>query len=217
VSVATSEPPWLERSDAARNRRALLDAAAELIAESGPAALTMRGVAQRAGVGKATVSRRFGNRAGLMLALLDHSEEQLQSAVITGPPPLGPGADPIERLVAFGRAKLDLIAAQGDILAAAGAVFATGAYRTMLTHIQHLLRAADSPGDALLTAQMLAAGLDASLVLHQMRDQNVPLPRIADNWETVARQLAGRQAATPIDDETTREIDRRRQVLAETG
>ena len=74
MSVATSEPPWLERSDAARNRRALLDAATELFAESGPAALTMRGVAQRAGVGKATVSRRFGNRAGLMLALLDHSD-----------------------------------------------------------------------------------------------------------------------------------------------
>ena len=106
----------------------------------------MRGVAQRAGVGKATVSRRFGNRAGLMLALLDHSEQQLQSAVITGPPPLGPGAHPIDRLVAFGRAKLDLIAAQGDILAAAGTVFDTGAYQTMLTHIQHLSRAAEVPG-----------------------------------------------------------------------
>jgi AcrR family transcriptional regulator len=217
VSVATSEPPWLERSDAARNRRALLDAATELIAESGPAALTMRGVAQRAGVGKATVSRRFGNRAGLMLALLDHSEQQLQSAVITGPPPLGPGAHPIERLVAFGRAKLDLIAAQGDILAAAGTVFDTGAYQTMLTHIQHLLPAAEVPGDALLTAQLLTAGLDARLVLHQMHDQNVPLPQIADNWETVARQLAGRQVDTPIDEETSHQTARPRQVRAETG
>jgi AcrR family transcriptional regulator len=194
VSVATSAPPWLERSDAARNRRALLDAATELIAESGPAALTMRDVAQRAGVGKGTVFRRFGSRAGLMLALLDHSEHQLQSAVIAGPPPLGPGADPVERLVAFGRAKLDLIAAQGDILAAAGTVFDTSAYCAMLTHIQSLLRAAEAPGDALLTAQLLAAGLDAGLVLHQMGDQNVPLARIADNWETVARQLAGRQS-----------------------
>ena len=180
-----------ERSDAARNRRALLDAAAELIAESEPSALTTREVARRAGVGKATVSRRFGNRAGLMLALLDHSEQKLQAAVIAGAPPLGPGADPVERLVAFGRAKLELIPVQGDILAAAGTVFDTSAYRTMLTHIQLLLRAAEAPGDALLTAQLLAAGLDAHLVLHQMRDQNVPLRRIADNWETVARQLAG--------------------------
>jgi len=77
----------------------------------------MRDVAQRAGVGKGTVFRCVGSRAGLMLALLDHSEQQLQSAVNAGPPPLGPG-DPVERLVAFGRAKLDLIAELGDILAA---------------------------------------------------------------------------------------------------
>ena len=184
-------PPSPERSDAARNRRALLDATAELVAESGPTALTIQDVAQRAGVGKGTVFRRFGSRAGLMLALLDHSEHQLQSAFIAGPPPLGPGADPVERLVAFGRAKLELIPVQGEILAAAGPIFDTAAYWTMLTHIRLLLRAADAPGDALLTAQLLAAGLDAGLVLHQMRDQNVPLTRIADNWETVARQLAG--------------------------
>jgi hypothetical protein len=90
--VSVCAPP--ERSDAARNRRALLDAAAELIAESGPATLTMEGVARRAGVGKGTVFRRFGSRAGLMLALLDHSEHQLQAAFIAGPPPLGPRADP---------------------------------------------------------------------------------------------------------------------------
>lgn len=66
----------------------------------------------------------------------------------------------------------------------------------MLTHIRRLLRAANAPGDALLTAQLLAAGLDAGLVLHQIRDQNVPLSLIADNWETVVRQLAGRRLTT---------------------
>ncbi|MGH3542038.1 MAG: hypothetical protein ACRDTO_06615 [Mycobacterium sp.] len=40
--------------------------------------------------------------------------------------------------------------------------------------------------------QLLLTGLDARLVLHQVREQNVPLTRIADNWETVARSAAGR-------------------------
>jgi AcrR family transcriptional regulator len=141
-----------ERGDAARNRRTLLDAAAELIAESGQAALTMDALARRAGVGKGTLFRRFGSRSGLMLALIDHSERELQAAIISGPPPLGPGADPVDRLVAFGRAKIDLIPVQGEML----------------------------------------AGLDARLVLHQIRDQNIPLTRIADNWEAVARHVAGR-------------------------
>jgi len=49
---------------------------------------------------------------------LERTQPTEQSAVNAGPPPLGPGADPVERLVAVGRAKLDLIAEQGDTLAA---------------------------------------------------------------------------------------------------
>ena len=190
------EPASEERRDAARNRRALLDAAAEVIAERGQAALTIDEVARRAGVGKGTVFRRFGSRSGLMLALLDSSERKLQAAMIFGPPPLGPGADPVDRLVAFGRAKLNLIPAQGDILAAAGAaVFTFDAYWNMLSHIRILLQQAKAPGDTVLIAQLLIAALDAQLVLHQIREQKVPLTRVADNWETVARRLAGRPEA----------------------
>lgn len=180
-----------ERSDAAHNRRILLRAAADLIAESGLSALTMDELARRAGVGKGTVFRRFGSRSGLMLALLDHSERELQAAVLFGPPPLGPGADPVDRLVAFGRAKIDLIPVQGDMLAAAGAaVFDDGAYWITLSHMRFLLQQAQPPGDPSLTAQLLLAGLDARLVLHQVREQHIPLTRIADNWETLARRAA---------------------------
>ena len=102
-----------ERCDAARNRRRLLDAAAEMVATIGVDAVTMDGLASRAGVGKGTVFRRFGSRTGLMQALLDHTEKELQHAFLFGRPPLGPGADPIDRLVAFGRARLDLVEVQG--------------------------------------------------------------------------------------------------------
>ncbi|NED22229.1 helix-turn-helix transcriptional regulator, partial [Streptomyces sp. SID9913] len=92
------------RADAARNRARLLEAAARLVAERGADGLTMEAVAVAANVGKGTVFRRFGDRTGLLSALLDHSERKLQTAFLTGPPPLGPGAPPAERLRAFGAA-----------------------------------------------------------------------------------------------------------------
>ena len=97
-----------ERGDAARNRGLLLDAARRLIAERGPDAVTMDDIASEAGVGKGTLFRRFGSRAGLMIVLLDEDEQALQRAFLSGPPPLGPSAPPLERLLAYGRARLTL-------------------------------------------------------------------------------------------------------------
>lgn len=51
-----------------------------------------------------------------MLSLLDHSEEKLQEKILTGKPPLGPGADPVERIVAYGRAKIALAPVQAEML-----------------------------------------------------------------------------------------------------
>ena len=95
-----------ERGDAARNRVLLLDAARRLIAERGADAVTMDDIAGAAGVGKGTVFRRFGSRAGLMMVLLDEDEQANQQAFMFGPPPLGPDAPPLDRLLAFGRARL---------------------------------------------------------------------------------------------------------------
>ncbi|CAM5683215.1 hypothetical protein SALBM311S_06369 [Streptomyces alboniger] len=94
------------RADAARNRARLLEAAARLVAEHGAAGVTMEAVAAAANVGKGTVFRRFGDRTGLLTALLDHSEKKFQAAFLSGPAPLGPGAPPVDRLRAFGRAML---------------------------------------------------------------------------------------------------------------
>lgn len=86
VLSTVGEPEQL-RSDAARNRTRLLDAASRLMAERGAANLTMESVAAAAGVGKGTVFRRFGDRTGLLIALLDHREGLLQAAFLSGPPP----------------------------------------------------------------------------------------------------------------------------------
>ena len=83
-----------ERGDAARNRTLLLEAARRLITERGPDAVTTDDIAAAAGVGKGTLFRRFGSRAGLMIVLLDEDEKAEQQAFLFGPPPLGPGAPP---------------------------------------------------------------------------------------------------------------------------
>ena len=98
LPLSTAAPA--ERGDAARNRALLLDAARKLIAERGAEAVSMDDVAAAAGVGKGTLFRRFGSRSGLMIVLLDEDEMIEQQAFMFGPPPLGPGAPPLERLLA---------------------------------------------------------------------------------------------------------------------
>ncbi|QFZ22685.1 TetR/AcrR family transcriptional regulator [Saccharothrix syringae] len=64
------------RKDAARNHAAILGAAVRLIVERGPEGFSMEDVATAAGVGKGTVFRRFGDREGLVRAVVDGSSER---------------------------------------------------------------------------------------------------------------------------------------------
>src|SRR5919198_5439669 len=89
------------RADAVRNAERVLSAARRLFAERGVADVTMSDVAEAAGVAKGTVFHRFGDRSGLARALVDDRERGLQEQIVRGPPPLGPGAPPRERLLAF--------------------------------------------------------------------------------------------------------------------
>lgn len=107
-----------ERADAARNRRAILDATRALLAEQGAEAITMDRVAAAAGVGKGTIFHRFGNRAGLLHEMVAESALTLMNAVKEGPPPLGPGASAGERLVAFFEAMAWLVIDNLELMAA---------------------------------------------------------------------------------------------------
>ena len=81
-----------ERCDALRNRRRILAAAGEIVAAHGAEGLSMNALAVAAGVGKGTIFRRFGDREGLLLALLDEDTIELQNAFLSGPP-TGHGGD----------------------------------------------------------------------------------------------------------------------------
>ena len=90
-----------------------------MLAEQGADKLTMDGLAERAGLGKGTVFRRFGTRAGIFQALLDDDEREFQEQVLSGPPPLGPGAPPLDRLIAYGRARIGFLIGHREIARAA--------------------------------------------------------------------------------------------------
>lgn len=153
-------PPVKERADAARNRTLVLAAAARLFRQHGVAAVSMDQVAAAAGVGKGTLFRRFGDKAGLAVALLDDQERELQAAIISGPPPLGPGAGPEARLTAFVTAYVEFLEANLDLVhmsetARPGARYEIGAYRLWHRHVAYLLELAgvadaDYLGHALL-------------------------------------------------------------------
>ncbi|MFI7407319.1 TetR/AcrR family transcriptional regulator [Streptomyces sp. NPDC049627] len=184
VGSAADEPCL--RADAARNRARLLEAATRLIAEHGVAGVTMEAVAAEAGVGKGTVFRRFGDRTGLLTALLDHSARTLQADFLGGPPPLGPGAAPVERLRAFGVAVLYRTAEQLDLrLAAQGEParrFSHPAAQALHTHVSMLLRQILPDADCDLLAQTLMASLDPALINHLTRQCGMPMERLEKGW-----------------------------------
>ncbi|WFE38408.1 TetR/AcrR family transcriptional regulator [Micromonospora sp. WMMD998] len=61
--------------------RALLAAAVEAIAESGPTALSLRDLARRAGVSHAAPAHHFGDKAGLLTALATQGFDLLGEAL----------------------------------------------------------------------------------------------------------------------------------------
>ncbi|MEU9505069.1 TetR/AcrR family transcriptional regulator [Micromonospora sp. NPDC048170] len=76
-------------------RRALLTAAVRVIEESGPAALSLRDLARRAGVSHAAPAHHFGDKSGLLTALATEGFDLLAEALD------GAGGDLLDRGVAY--------------------------------------------------------------------------------------------------------------------
>jgi AcrR family transcriptional regulator len=183
-----------ERADAARNRRKVLAAAGELFAARGVAAVSMDDVAAAAGVGKGTLYRRFGDKSGLAAALLDERESQLQRELLSGPPPLGPGAPPVDRLAAFAAAYLAYVDAHLDVVALSqtaspGARLRTGSHRFWRLHCRILLAEAGAP-DPDLRADALLAALTAEQVRHWRHDEGRLPADLTRAVSALARSLA---------------------------
>jgi AcrR family transcriptional regulator len=195
-SLPTIDSDPCERADAARNRRRILAAAAHLIEEHGVEHVSMDAIAAQAGVGKGTLFRRFGDRSGLVMALLDERTREFQDALIRGEPPLGPGAEAVDRICAFGRGMLALLEQHAEMLLAAelGARWVrgeAGVYALYRTHLAMLVREADPELDDEYVAEALLTPLGPEPFLYLRKGRELPLERIEAGYEQLVRRLLG--------------------------
>lgn len=194
------ETEGAERTDAARNRERILCAARRLFDERGAGCVSMDDVAEAAGVGKGTLFRRFGSRASLAAAVLSERERGFQEAIIRGEPPLGPGASPNARLIAFGEAMLDTLEAHSELLLAAEtgpARYTHPAYGVHRLHVTLLLREADPDYDAELLADSLLAALGAELFVYLRQVRTMPLDRLKQGWRDLVDRTVPAPAGAP--------------------
>jgi AcrR family transcriptional regulator len=172
-----------ERADAIRNRRAILAATEELLATRRPQDISMDQVAAVAGVGKGTVFHRFGNRMGLMRALMVERAKALEEAVAAGPPPLGEGAPDRDRLLAFLDAIIDVVSRNKSLMAELAYSAAADpparepsaqerddhpVYRFWHGHLSALIAAQRPDADAEMIAHLMLGALHSEPILAQL-------------------------------------------------
>jgi AcrR family transcriptional regulator len=186
-----------QRTTAARNQAKILDAARSLVKAGDVVNLDMRDVARSAGVGVGTLYRRFGDKAGLLEAIISEDERGLQEAILRGPPPLGPGAPAGHRLQAFLDALVMLTERNLGVLLVTDTTphgrFRIGAYEAWRLHLVALLaelRPDVGNEDRGWYADHLLAALDPQLYAYQRTERGLSQRRIASNLRASAQALA---------------------------
>lgn len=188
-----ADGPAPERADAARNREAILAAALRLVETRGVDCVTMDTVAAEAGVGKGTLFRRFESREGLMAAVLNESETAWQASVLSGPPPLGPGAPAYDRLLAFGHSRLATNLGHARLIAAAGRPGArsVAALSFANMHVRYLLGELGVSGDLLMLATAVLAPLELVVLDQQVNHEHLSIERVEAGWQDLVRRIVG--------------------------
>ena len=126
-----------------------------------------------------------------MAAVLNESEAAWQASVISGPPPLGPGAPPTERLLAFGHSRLRTNVTNGALIKAAtgsSAARSRAAASFGVMHVRHLLGELGVSGDLVLLSIAVIAPLDIAVVEQQQAD-HISLDRIEAGWDDLVRRV----------------------------
>jgi AcrR family transcriptional regulator len=189
----SSREPVRERADAARNRQRVLAAAEQLFSTHDPRSVTMEDIARAAGVGRATLYRRYPDIASIATALLDGHERALQEKLISGKPPLGPGAPPADRLAAFYAAMVALLEQHLPLVLGAevgDARYQAGAYGFWRAHVRALLNEAGvRPAEPLIDP--LLAPLAPEVYRHQRQDRGQSPAQITKALRWLAFRVLG--------------------------
>ncbi|WKV70124.1 TetR/AcrR family transcriptional regulator [Streptomyces sp. PCS3-D2] len=166
-----------ERADAQRNREAVLAAADTLFATStSPHGVSMDDIAAAAGVGKGTLFRRFGDRAGLIAAVITSRLEPLQRTVREAQE--AAGSSPRQRVADLLDASLNFKIENRNLMSAAEEAGISSPYRaehygwwhaTLRTELERVpgVHAPD------FTAHALLAALRADLVAHLIDEEGM--------------------------------------------
>jgi AcrR family transcriptional regulator len=165
VVLNTGEPPASRtgRPRSERARLAVLHAVDDLLVDVGYAAMTMKGIAERAGVGRQTVYRWWSNKAEILLeACLADARKELA---------VPPRDDPAEDLLAY------LTALTGFLTTAPPGL----AYRALVGEAQH----DPAVRDLLAPTDLLADSARAVLDRVRRSAPGMPAPALA------AAQLTG--------------------------
>ncbi|HEX5302507.1 MAG TPA: hypothetical protein VFW50_36490 [Streptosporangiaceae bacterium] len=122
------------------------------------------------------------------------------AASISGPPPLGPGAPPLDRLIAYGQARVAFLIDHADVARATldGGEPVPAGSRSPLSqlHIRMLLGQLDlGPADLDMLAIHLTAALDGPLLLYLSSTDLAVAPdwvgnRITHGWQDLVRRVA---------------------------
>jgi AcrR family transcriptional regulator len=158
-------------------------------------AVSMDDIAAAAGVGKGTLFRAFGSRDGLLDALFTARMTALQEAFECGPPPLGPGAPPRERLLALLDALLQFKLDNRHLMAARETA-RTGLpqaeqHRLAHGHLRDLIAQAAAPGvDPGYAAHALLSVLRSD-VIDELRAAGETTESIRSAQAGLARRIVG--------------------------
>ena len=182
----------LERSDAARNRRKIVETARVLFEERGVTQVTMEEISRSAGVGKGTLYRRFPHKGLLCQALLDEPTRAFQEKtlrMLAEPEISSVGKLDLflDGLVGFTEENLDLLYGGNEPLCGADrlARFAHPAHDWGRWTILGLLRSAERTGeitggrDLEYLAAAILAPLEIDLYYYHRRVRSISKERIS--------------------------------------
>ena len=154
-----SEPTELKRSDARRNRDAILAAALDALTESPGASLNA--IARRAGVANATLYRHFPTREELVLAAYQHEVQKLVDAadlLLQEQAPIDALRSWVERLASYAVTKHGLADALRKATTPGSDLYSTDTYGAIVAALDRLL-------EANISAGTLRPGLDPDDVI----------------------------------------------------
>lgn len=177
------------RADAARNREAVLRAAGQLFdAAEDPDQVSMDDITAAAGVGKGTLFRHFGDRAGLVRELYEERVQQLHAAV-EGEPDRS-AADNVTRLMhALLRFKVENRTLTRALENMGGSSpYTNSSYGRLHARLEELIAEARGPEAADFLAHALLAAIRSDLVEHL---GDWPEERLEEGLTALVRSVLG--------------------------